>query len=74
MKSEIKLAIEGMHCGACVRRVTTALQSVPGVTVESVEIGSAKIMADPEKASAEAVTSALGKIGFQATATGSLRS
>ena len=34
--SDITLTIEGMHCGACVRRVTQALQRVPGTTVEEV--------------------------------------
>ena len=43
MEKTLNLAIEGMHCGACVRRVTTALQGVEGVTVNAVEVGSAKV-------------------------------
>jgi hypothetical protein len=31
MQDTLELSIEGMHCGACVRRVTNALQTVPGV-------------------------------------------
>ena len=42
MQDTLKLSIEGMHCGACVRRVTNALQAVPGVQVNSVEVGSAE--------------------------------
>jgi len=37
MENTLNLTIEGMHCGACVRRVTTGIE---GVTVKSVEIGS----------------------------------
>ena len=43
MQDTLELSIEGMHCGACVRRVTNALQTVPGVQVNSVEVGSAKL-------------------------------
>ncbi|MBV8552192.1 MAG: heavy-metal-associated domain-containing protein [Acidobacteriaceae bacterium] len=64
MSSTLKLAIEGMHCGACVRRVTAALQNVPGVQVEKVEVGSAQVVFNPAEANAEQVTSALERIGF----------
>jgi len=58
----MELKIEGMHCGACVRRVTQALEKTPGVTVESVAIGSATIeTADPASAVA-----ALKKAGYAA--------
>jgi copper chaperone len=46
MENTFNLAIEDMHCGACVRRVTSALQSVEGVTVNSVEVGSAQVAFD----------------------------
>lgn len=62
----MKLSIEGMHCGACVARVTAALQGVEGVEVETVELGSARVMFDPAKASAEKITAAVGRIGFSA--------
>jgi copper chaperone len=39
----IRLNIEGMHCGACVRRVKAALAAVPGATVLAVEIGHAEV-------------------------------
>ena len=62
---EAQLAIEGMHCGGCVSRVTTALKGVAGVTVESVEVGSAKVrLADG--AGPEAMVRALEKMGFDA--------
>lgn len=58
----MELKIEGMHCGACVRRVTQALEKTPGVKVESVAIGSAVV----ETADAAAAVAALKKAGFAA--------
>ena len=56
------LKIDGMHCGACVRRVTLTLEKTPGVKVGTVAIGSATIEAsDPEP-----VLAALKKAGYPA--------
>ena len=66
METIIQLSIEGMHCGSCERRVTTALAGVDGVRVESVEVGSAQVKFDSAKASAEAITAAVNRIGFTA--------
>jgi copper chaperone len=66
MENTLNLAIEGMHCGACVRRVTNALQSVEGVTVKSVEVGSAKVVFDAAGTSAQEITAAVERIGFPA--------
>jgi copper chaperone len=66
MKSTLHLAIEGMHCGACIRRVTSALQSVKGVTVNSVEVGSAKVAFDSAETSEQNITAALDRNGFLA--------
>lgn len=62
----LKLAIEGMHCGGCVNRVTAALKSVPGVEVRSVEVGSAEVGIDEAQVRAEMVSGAVTKIGFVA--------
>lgn len=67
--AEIKLAIEGMHCGACVRRVTQALNALNGVQVEEVELGKARITF-AETTAANAAIEALAKIGFTARADG----
>jgi copper chaperone len=40
--TEFALAIDGMHCGACVRRVQAALAKTPGLVVEVVEVGRAR--------------------------------
>ena len=66
MQDTLKLSIEGMHCGACVRRVTTALQAVPGVQVGAVEVGSAKLAFDPEEATAQEIAAVVNGIGFPA--------
>jgi copper chaperone CopZ len=67
--AEIKLAIEGMHCGACVRRVTQALSALDGVQVEEVVLGKARITS-AETTAANAAIEALAKIGFTARADG----
>lgn len=66
MANGLKLSIEGMHCEACVRRVTSALSGVEGVRVDSVKVGSAKVEYDPSAATAEAVAGAVDRIGFKA--------
>ncbi|HEY4363835.1 MAG TPA: heavy metal-associated domain-containing protein [Bryobacteraceae bacterium] len=60
----MKLAIEGMHCQACVRRVEKALSAVEGAHVEKVEIGSAEVGVDP--AHEQAVLEAVKKAGYEA--------
>lgn len=63
---DLKLTIDGMHCGACVRRVTVALQKVEGVEVEKVDVGSAQVKFDADKTSKEEVVDAVNGIGFAA--------
>jgi copper chaperone CopZ len=64
MRETLTVSIEGMHCGGCVRRVTTALQGVKGVELGSVEVGSAQMTFDPEQASAEEIAIAVNHLGF----------
>jgi copper chaperone len=66
MQDTLTLSIEGMHCGGCVRRVTTALQGVKGVELGAVEVGSARVMVDPTQTSAEEIVAAMDRIGFSA--------
>ena len=63
----IDLSIQGMHCGGCTARVSTALKSVPGTTVEAVAVGSARVSFDPQKTSATALIAAVDHLGFKAT-------
>jgi copper chaperone len=66
MQDKLTLSIEGMHCGGCVRRVTAALQSVKGVELGSVEVGSAQMTFHPDQASADEIAAAVSRIGFSA--------
>jgi copper chaperone CopZ len=66
MRDVLTLSIEGMHCGGCVGRVTTALQGVKGVEVCSVEVGSAEMTFDPDQANAAEIAAAVDRIGFSA--------
>jgi len=60
--SEVTLNIDGMHCGACVKRVTQALQHIPGAEVLEVRIGAARVKTqNPALAVA-----ALAKAGYTA--------
>lgn len=65
---EINLQIDGMHCGACVRRVTRALQSVPGSEVESVRVGGARVRSKDDSVTPQALVDAVGKAGYSALA------
>jgi copper chaperone CopZ len=49
MKSH-ELKIEGMSCGHCVMHVRQALDGVDGLEVENVQIGSARVWFDDDKA------------------------
>jgi copper chaperone len=60
--SEVTLNIDGMHCGACVKRVTQTLERIPGAEVIEVRIGAARMKTeDPAQAVA-----ALAKAGYTA--------
>ncbi len=54
-----------MHCQACVRRVTAAIEKVNGLESAKVEIGSANVEFDPEKTSEQEIAAAVRAIGFE---------
>ncbi len=66
MEETLNVSIEGMHCGACVRRVTSALEGVAGVNVGSVEVGSAQMTFNPAVTSADEIAAVIQRIGFHA--------
>ena len=63
----VNLSIQGMHCGGCAAKVSTALKSIPGVSVEAVAVGSARVSFDPQKTSTSALIGAVNNLGFRAT-------
>ena len=68
MKS-ITLDITGMSCGHCVHAVSEALQDTPGVRVQQVAIGSARIEVEDDAAAGAAVE-AVRDAGYEAEARG----
>ncbi|HUB52570.1 MAG TPA: heavy-metal-associated domain-containing protein [Terracidiphilus sp.] len=66
--AQVTLQIDGMHCGSCVRRVSQALASTPGIEVKEVRMGAARIEAGDEAAAAELAVSALARAGYRAIA------
>lgn len=65
MTRETTITIEGMSCGHCVAAVREALAALPGVTVENVGIGSAKLAYDPNQTTIDAIRAAIEDAGYQ---------
>jgi copper chaperone CopZ len=71
--AEFTLRIDGMHCGACIRRVTQALTAAQGVQVQEVRLGEARLSATQAPAGGieapapvELAIAALAKAGYSA--------
>ena len=58
----LDLTISGMHCDACARRLRKALERVPGLRIESVEVGRVRVAL--ETASPAEATAAITGAGF----------
>jgi copper chaperone len=63
---ELTLRIEGMHCGACVRRVSQALAGTDGLRVKEVRVGAARIASDQDPLPVDRALAALAKAGYPA--------
>jgi copper chaperone CopZ len=64
---DLTLHIEGMSCGHCLNAVNRALGSLPGVQVDSVQMGRAALHYDETKTSPAAIAGAVGEAGYRAT-------
>ena len=64
--AEFALHIDGMHCGACVRRVSQALSQTHGLTVKEVRVGAARLESDQQPAPVDEAIAALAKAGYAA--------
>lgn len=61
----MKIAIDGMHCQACVLRVRKALEKVNGVHVKEVLIGSAELdIVDPKSDDLGSALAAIETAGY----------
>ena len=65
---ELTLHITGMSCGHCLNAVSQALNAMPGVKVESVEIGRAVVSYDEGAVKPDAIERAVSDAGYTATA------
>lgn len=71
----LKLDIDGMGCGGCVRKVRQVLDATPGVEVEDVSVGSATVaVAGAAGTTRQAVIDSLGRAGYPAREVGAARS
>ena len=61
---QVTLEIEGMTCQHCVHAVSTRLSKMPGVKVDEVQIGSARIHHDPAVATLDAIEEAIADEGY----------
>ncbi len=62
----IELAIQGMHCPSCVRRLTAALQRLEEVDLVSVEVGRARLVAPAGEPTRSRILAAVSDAGFTA--------
>ncbi len=63
-KQHDTLSIDGMHCEHCVDAVREALSGVDGVSVETVEVGTATVAYAPSVASRDRLAQALDEAGY----------
>ena len=66
--NKIELEIEGMSCEHCVAAVSEALAELPGVSVDEVRVGEARVRYDPGQVSPEQIALAIEDAGYAAHA------
>ena len=63
------MTIDGMSCGHCVSSVRKALESLRGVEVQQVSVGSATVAFDPAATPETRITEAVQEEGYHVSAT-----
>ncbi len=63
---EFTLKIDGMHCGSCVRRVSQALAGTPGIVVQQVGLGAARLTTDADPPPLGLAIASIAKAGYTA--------
>ena len=61
------LTIEGMHCGHCVMSVRKELSEINGLTVEDVQIGTARVQFDETLVKDGDLVKAVDDAGYKLT-------
>ena len=64
----VTLNIEGMSCGHCLNAVNRALGALPGVRVDSVQMGRAVVSYDEQATDPDRITAAVAEEGYKAMA------
>ena len=64
---KVQFEVSGMSCGHCVHAVKTAAESVAGVTVDSIRIGTVAVSLDETQSSVGAIVDAIADAGYDAT-------
>ncbi|MFN3764309.1 MAG: heavy-metal-associated domain-containing protein [Aliihoeflea sp.] len=67
---EIRLEIDGMTCGGCVKSLTRVLEAVPGVDNAKVDLETASARVDGDQLDAKALIGAVEDAGFDARVAG----
>ena len=63
----LKLEVSGMSCGPCVHAVREALEGVPGVKVQNVQVGSVSVAFDEQQATLGDLVDAVYNAGYEAS-------
>lgn len=64
----ITISISGMSCGHCLNAVNKALATVPGITVNSVQIGRAELLVSDAPDAAGPAQAAIEAAGYKVEA------
>ncbi len=72
MTATVELAVEGMHCGACVALIEEGLAEQAGVMAASVDLDSARAVVDydPSLVGLDELRSTIAEAGYSATPVG----
>jgi copper chaperone CopZ len=68
--NKLELEIDGMSCDHCVAAVADALGELPGVKVDDVRLGAARLSYEPNQVSPQQIMLAVEDAGYAAHAKG----
>ena len=63
---KLSLSIEGMTCEHCVRAVHNRLATTPGIEVEDVRVGAARLRFDPQRTNVDEIEDLIADEGYTA--------
>ena len=67
---KLHLEIEGMSCEHCVRAVKNRLAATPGIEVEDVRVGAARLRYDPQRTNVDEIENLIADEGYTAFVAG----